>query len=252
MNSSDGIRIYSKDEISGIRESGRLARDVLVFIEPYVLAGTTTEELNRLCHDYMIDHGAIPATLNYNGFPKSICTSVNNVVCHGIPCDYKLKNGDIINIDVTPILNGWYGDTSKTFMVGECSNLAKTLVDVAKKSLYVGIEAVKPFGHFGDIGKAIQRFVEGYGFSVVRDYCGHGVGCQFHMNPTILHFDSNEEGEQILPGMCFTIEPMVNVGTHKTKLQKDGWTVLTADKLLSAQFEHTVVVTKNGVEIMTE
>ncbi|MDR0630429.1 MAG: type I methionyl aminopeptidase [Holosporales bacterium] len=251
MNSFQEIKIHNDAELTYMKKSCHLARDVLIFIEPYIKEGVTTEELNQLCHKYIIEHDATSATLNYKGFPKSVCTSVNHVVCHGIPGDYKLKAGDIINIDVTVILDGWHGDTSKTFLVGQCSKLAERLVQTAEEALYVGIEAAKPFGHFGDIGKAIQKFIKKSGFSIVMDYCGHGIGQEFHASPTILHFDSGQQGEQILPGMFFTIEPMINAGNHKTKLLKDGWTVVTVDKSLSAQFEHTIAVMKNKIEILT-
>ena len=246
-----GIKIYTTNELQKIRRAGELAKDVLNYIAPYIVVGTTTDELDRLCHDYIISHKAIPAPLNYKGFPKSICTSVNDVVCHGIPCEYKLKSGDIINIDVTVNLDGYYGDTSRTFLVGKCSKLAERLVNITQQAMFVGIDAVKPFGHFGDIGSAIQNFVNKHGFSIVRDYCGHGIGDVFHGEPTVLHYATNRQGEQILPGMCFTIEPMINAGGHKTKVLKDGWTAVTVDKSLSAQFEHTVVVKENSVEVVT-
>lgn len=245
------IKIYSDEELKKIANAGKLAAAVLNFVEPYVVAGITTGELDRLCHDFIISHNAIPAPLNYNGFPKSICTSVNNVICHGIPGEYKLKSGDIINIDVTVNLNGWYGDTSRTFLVGKYSKLAENLVEIAKQALFVGIDAVKPYGYFGNIGKAIQKFVDKHGFSVVRDYCGHGIGNVFHGEPVILHYATLQKSQQILPGMCFTIEPMINVGSYKSKVLNDGWTAVTVDKSLSAQFEHTLAVTENSVEILT-
>jgi methionyl aminopeptidase len=246
-----GIKIYDKRDLEKMRKACGLAKRVLDFIGNYVSEGITTAQLDTLCHDFIIAHNAIPATLNYNGFPKSICTSVNNVVCHGIPCEYKLKSGDIINIDVTVILDGWYGDTSRTFVVGECTRLAMNLVEIAEKAMYVGINAVKPHGYFGDIGDAIQDFVDKFGFSIVRDYCGHGIGDVFHSAPTIIHYRTSERGQQILPGMFFTIEPMINAGSHKLKVLSDGWTAVTVDKSLSAQFEHTIAVTEQGVEILT-
>ncbi len=245
------IKIYDDKALDGMRKAGKLAKEVLNYIEPYIREGITTDELNTLCHNFIISSNAIPAPLNYNGFPKSICTSVNNVICHGIPCKYKLKSGDIINIDVTVNFNGWYGDTNRTFTVGKCTKLAETLIETTKKALDIGISAVKPFGYFGDIGKAIQRYTEKQGFSIVRDYCGHGIGDVFHGAPTVLHYDSGERGEQILPGMFFTIEPMINVGSYKTRVLKDGWTVVTVDKSLSAQFEHTLAITQDSVEILT-
>jgi methionyl aminopeptidase len=235
-----------------MRNSGRLARDVLLFIEPHVQPGVSTSTLNDLCHDFITQNGATSATLNYNGFPKSICTSVNHVICHGIPGEYKLRQGDIINIDVTVNLEGWHGDTSKTFLVGKCTKLAETLVRTAERALNVGITAVKPFGYFGDIGAAIQQFVDRTGFSIVRDYCGHGIGREMHSKPAVLHYDCREKGEQILPGMFFTIEPMINVGSYKSRILNDGWTAVTIDKSLSAQFEHTIAVMNDSIEILTE
>ena len=246
------IKIYNKSEFEKIKSACRLAKSVLDFIAQYVKAGITTDELDQLCHNYIIEHNAIPAPLNYNGFPKSICTSVNDVVCHGIPCDYKLKSGDIINIDITVNLAGYYGDTSRTFLVGECSKLAENLVNITERALFVGIDAVKPYGHFGDIGLAIQKFVDKFGFSIVRDYCGHGIGNVFHGEPVILHYASCWQGAQILPGMCFTIEPMINAGSYKTKVLNDDWTAVTVDKSLSAQFEHTIFVLDDSIEILTQ
>ena len=247
----ENIKIYDNEALKGMRKAGKLAREVLDYIEPYIKEGITTDELNTLCHDFIVSNNAIPAPLNYNGFPKSICTSVNNVICHGIPCEYRLKSGDIINIDVTVNLNGWYGDTNRTFSVGKCTHLAETLIETTKQALQIGIDAAKPFGYFGDIGKAIQKYIDKQGFSIVRDYCGHGIGDMFHGAPTVLHYDSGKKGEQILPGMFFTIEPMINVGSYKSKVLKDGWTVVTVDKSLSAQFEHTLAVTQDSVEILT-
>jgi methionyl aminopeptidase len=245
------IKIHSQEDLVAMREACLLAKEVLKSIEPNVTEGTSTDELNSLCHEFIIQNGATSATLNYKGFPKSICTSINHVICHGIPGAYKLKQGDIINIDVTVNLNDWHGDTSKTFMVGKCSKLAETLVKTAERALYVGIEAVKPFGYFGDIGVAIQRFIDRTGFSIVRDYCGHGIGHEMHDTPSVLHYDSNDKREQILPGMFFTIEPMINSGSHKSKVLNDGWTAVTVDKSLSAQFEHTLAVTEDSVDILT-
>ncbi|MDR2458797.1 MAG: type I methionyl aminopeptidase [Holosporales bacterium] len=245
------IKIHKPEDIGRMRIAGQLAADVLAFAGKHVAEGITTGELDVLCNEFIIAHGAVSATLGYNGFPGAICTSVNNVVCHGIPGSYRLKSGDIVNIDITVNVDGWHGDTSKTFMVGQCTKLAKILVDVAEQAMYTGIDAVKPYGYFGDIGVAIQKFVDRHGFSIVRSYCGHGIGREFHGEPMVLHYDSHEPGLQILPGMFFTVEPMINAGFYKTKVMKDGWTVVTADKSLSAQFEHTVAVTENSVEIMT-
>ncbi|MDR3031265.1 MAG: type I methionyl aminopeptidase [Holosporales bacterium] len=245
------IKIHKKEDREEMRKACRLARDVLRFIEPYVKENTTTDELNTLCHNFIVEHGAKSAILNYKGFPTSICTSVNHVVCHGIPGDYRLKSGDIINIDVTVILNGWFGDTSKTFIVGKATKLVENLVKITEEALYVGIHAARPGGYFGDIGKAIQKFVDKYGYSIVRDYCGHGIGRVFHDEPLIVHYDIGKKGAQILPGMFFTIEPMINVGSYKTKVIKDGWSAVTVDKSLSAQFEHTIAVTEDSIEILT-
>jgi methionyl aminopeptidase len=245
------VTIYTHNDLEYMRKACCLAKDVLEFIKNYVVIGISTDELNSLCNDFIVKHGAISATLNYNNFPKSICTSVNNVVCHGIPDKYKLKNGDIINIDVTVILDGWYGDTSRTFIVGKTTNLAYRLVETAKNALDIGIKAVKQGGFIGDIGQAIEKYVKTQGFSVVRDYCGHGIGRNFHEDPLVLHFDTKDLGEMIVPGMFFTIEPMINVGSYKIKTLSDGWTIVTADKSLSAQFEHTIAVTDNEVLVLT-
>lgn len=249
---TNNIKIYQKTDIEPMKASCQLAKRVLDFIEPYINIGISTEELDQLCSDFIKKNGATAAPLNYKGYPKSICTSVNNVVCHGIPCEYKLKDGDIINIDITVILDGWFGDTSRTFIVGNATKLAEKLVQTTKQTMEIGIEAVKPGGFFGDIGEAIQQFVESQGFSVVRDYCGHGIGRGFHEEPMVLHYGKAGSGPQILPGMFFTIEPMVNVGSHKTKVLKDGWTAVTVDKSLSAQFEHTIAITEDEILILTK
>jgi methionyl aminopeptidase len=245
------INIYNKHDLEKMKKACKLAKKALDFVGSYVSDGISTIELDSLCSDFIIANNSVSATLNYKGFPKSICTSVNDVICHGIPCEYKLKSGDIINIDITVNLDGWYGDTSRTFIVGECTKLATSLVEVAEKAMYVGIEAVKQFGYFSDIGNAIQDFVDKFGFSIVRDYCGHGIGDVFHSSPTVTHYKTFEKGPQILPGMFFTIEPMINAGSHKSKVLSDGWTVVTVDKSLSAQFEHTIAVTEQSVEILT-
>lgn len=250
MNSSE-IIIFGEDAFHGMRDAGKLARSVLDFIEPYIKEGITTDEINTLCHDFIIKNNAIPAPLNYNGFPKSVCTSVNDVVCHGIPGMYKLKDGDIINIDITVILNGWYGDTSRTFLVGNCTPLARNLIETTKRAMYVGIDAVKIGGHIGDIGKAIQKYISTTPYSIVRDYGGHGIGNFFHGEPFVAHYDIGTIGAEIKPGMFFTIEPMINAGKYKCKVLKDGWTAVTVDKSLSAQFEHTVAITENGIEVLT-
>ncbi len=245
------IVIYQPDDIKPMQEACFLAKSVLDYISPFVTEGISTEELDKLCYDFIIKNGATPAPLNYHGFPKSICTSVNDIVCHGIPSKYKLLNGDIINIDITVNLNGWFGDTSRMYKIGECSKLADRLIAITEQALDIGIKAVKIGGTFGDIGYSIQRFVESNGFSVVRDYCGHGIGRHFHEDPMVLHYGIKDTGEKIKPGMFFTIEPMVNAGSHKTKVLKDKWTAVTVDKSLSAQFEHTIAVTDNGVLVLT-
>ncbi|MDO8330846.1 MAG: type I methionyl aminopeptidase [Fluviicoccus sp.] len=247
------VSLKSLDEIEKMRVAGRLAADVLMMIGPFVKAGVTTEELDRICHDYIVNvQQAIPAPLNYKGFPKSICTSVNHVVCHGIPTDKKvLKNGDIINIDITVIKDGYHGDTSKMFVVGEGSVLAHRLVKVTQECLYRALAVVKPGARLGDIGSAIQRHAEANRYSVVRDYCGHGIGKVFHEEPQILHYGRAGDGLALQAGMIFTIEPMINAGSWQTKLLPDGWTAVTKDHKLSAQWEHTILVTDTGVEVLT-
>jgi methionyl aminopeptidase len=212
----------------------------------------TTDELDRICHQYIVDHqGAIPAPLDYHGFPRSICTSVNHQVCHGIPGERRLKNGDIVNIDITVIKDGFHGDTSKMFFVGEPSVIARRLTRVARESMLIGIEQVRPGTTLGDIGHAIQTHAEGRGFSIVREYCGHGIGRSFHEDPQVLHYGSPGTGLELQAGMTFTIEPMVNAGKRQVKLLKDGWTVVTKDHSLSAQWEHTILVTESGHEVLT-
>lgn len=246
------IHIKTPEEIEKMRKACTLAAQVLGMIEPYVKEGVTTEELDRICHDYIVNElDAIPAPLNYHGFPKSICTSVNHVVCHGIPGNKKLKKGDIINIDITVIKEGYHGDTSKMFFVGKPSILAKRLVDTAQRCLYLGIQQVKPGARLGDIGAAIQQYAEGEGFSVVREYCGHGIGKAFHEDPQVLHFGKPGTGVELQPGMAFTIEPMINAGKRHVKLLPDRWTVVTKDHKLSAQWEHTLIVTDTGYEVLT-
>ena len=244
--------IKTSEEQARMREAGRLAAQVLDMIGPYVVPGVTTDELNTLCHDFMVDTlGTTPAPLNYNGFPKSVCTSVNHVVCHGIPGDKQLKKGDAVNIDVTFIKDGFHGDTSRMYFAGKPSVRAQRVCDVAEKALYVGIEAVKPGATLGDIGAAVQAYVESERCSVVREYCGHGIGRGFHEEPQVLHYGKPGTGMRLEPGMTFTIEPMVNAGKRHVKLLPDGWTVVTKDHSLSAQWEHTILVTETGVEILT-
>lgn len=246
------ITIKTPEEIEKMRVAGKLAADVLEMIAPHVKEGITTEELNTLCHDYIVNvQQAIPAPLNYHGFPKSICTSINHQVCHGIPGKRKLKDGDIVNIDITVIKDGYHGDTSKMFFVGKPSIKAKHAVKIAHECLFIGIEMVKPGIHLGDIGHAIQKHAESNRCSVVREYCGHGIGRVFHEDPQVLHYGEPGTREILKAGMTFTIEPMVNIGKPHTKLLPDNWTVVTKDRSLSAQWEHTLLVTETGVEILT-
>lgn len=246
------VTIKTPEEIEKMRVAGRLAADVLTMIGPYVKEGITTDELNALCHDYIVNvQQAIPAPLNYNGFPKSICTSVNHVVCHGIPGKRALKSGDIINIDVTVIKDGYHGDTSKMFCIGDTSVKAKHVVKIAHECLFIGIDMVKPGVRLGDIGHRIQTHAEQNRCSVVREYCGHGIGRIFHEDPQVLHYGTPGTGETLREGMTFTIEPMINAGKHHTRLLPDQWTVVTKDHSLSAQWEHTLLVTADGVDILT-
>lgn len=235
-----------------MRVAGRLAAEVLEMIGPEVQAGVTTDQLNDICHRYIVEkQAAIPAPLNYKGFPKSICTSVNNVVCHGIPGPKKLRKGDIVNIDITVIKDGFHGDTSKMFVVGKPSILAQRLIDTTQKAMWLGIEQVKPGATLGDIGHVIQQFSESAGFSVVREYCGHGIGRVFHEEPQVLHYGKPGTGLELEAGMTFTIEPMLNAGKRNVRLMKDDWTVVTRDRSLSAQWEHTILVTPDGFEVLT-
>jgi methionine aminopeptidase type I len=246
------VTIKTADEQDKMRVAGRLAADVLDMIADYVKPGVTTGELDRICHDYITDvQGAIPAPLNYRGFPKSICTSVNHVVCHGIPGDRRLKAGDAVNIDITVIKDGFHGDTSRMFFAGKPGVLAQRLADVAFESMWLGIEQLAPGKHLGDVGAAIQHHVEKNRFSVVREYCGHGIGRVFHEDPQVLHYGSPGTGMELRAGMTLTVEPMVNAGKAAVKLLPDGWTVVTKDHSLSAQWEHTVLITETGHEVLT-
>ena len=246
------IHIKTATEIEKMRVAGRLAAEVLEMIEPYVKAGITTSELDRICHDYIVnEQKAIPAPLNYHGFPKSICTSVNQVICHGIPNEKQLKNGDIVNVDITVIKDGYHGDTSKMFFVGEPSIMGKRLSRVSYECMRRGIEMVKPGIKLGDIGHAIQQHAEANNYSVVQEYCGHGIGKNFHEEPQVLHYGRAGTGVTLEAGMTFTIEPMINAGKRHVKLMKDGWTVVTKDRSLSAQWEHTILVTDTGHEVLT-
>ncbi|MBP8202827.1 MAG: type I methionyl aminopeptidase [Pseudomonas sp.] len=246
------VTIKTPDEIEKMRVAGRLAAEVLEMIGEHVKAGVTTETLDRICHDYIVDvQQAIPAPLNYKGFPKSICTSVNHVVCHGIPNDKPLKDGDVINIDVTVIKDGYHGDTSKMFMVGKVPEWAERLAAVTQECMYKGIALVKPGTRLGDIGEVIQKHAEKNGFSVVREFCGHGIGAVFHEEPQVLHYGRAGTGMALVEGMTFTIEPMINQGRAETRTLGDGWTAITKDRKLSAQWEHTILVTADGYEIFT-
>jgi methionyl aminopeptidase len=245
------IKLYGEDGFEGMRRAGKVAAECLDMLVAHVQPGVLTDELDRLAREFTLDNGALPACLFYRGYPKTLCISANHVVCHGIPGERALREGDIINIDVTVIVDGYHGDTSRMYGVGEVSPRARRLVDVTYESLQRGLQAVKPGGRFGDIGAAIQAYVEAQRCSVVRDFCGHGVGQVFHDSPNVLHFGRKGEGEVFKPGMFFTIEPMVNLGRPQVKVLSDGWTAVTRDKSLSAQFEHSVGVTETGVEIFT-
>ncbi|MDG2091316.1 MAG: type I methionyl aminopeptidase [Gammaproteobacteria bacterium] len=249
------VTIKTPEEITLMREAGRLASEVLEMIGPHVQIGVTTAELDNICHDYIVNvQKAVPAPLNYNGFPKSICTSVNHVICHGIPSDNKvLKDGDIINIDITVIKNGFHGDTSKMFMLGNTASHAERLIKTTQEALYLAIDMVKPGVRLGNIGHAIQQYAENRHYSVVREYCGHGIGRIFHEEPQVLHYGKPDTGLELQTGMTFTIEPMINAGSRYTRLsKKDGWTVTTKDRRLSAQWEHTLAVLEDGCEVLTK
>jgi methionyl aminopeptidase len=245
------ITIHTKEDFVGMRAAGALAAQCLDMIVPYVVQGVTTGELDKKCHDFITSHGAVPAPLNYRGFPKSICTSINHVVCHGIPGERRLVEGDILNIDVTVILNGWHGDSSRMYVAGTPSTKARVLMEVTYAALMRGVAAVRPGATLGDVGHAIQVYVEAARFSVVRDFCGHGIGRTFHAPPNVLHFGKRGEGPVLRPGMFFTIEPMVHAGRPEVKVLDDGWTAVTRDRSLSAQFEHMVGVTEDGCEVFT-
>jgi methionyl aminopeptidase len=247
-----GITIKNPAEQEQMRIAGRLTADVLDMIGPHVQAGVTTDELDQICHDYIInEQQAIPAPLNYRGFPKSICTSINHVVCHGIPGDKKLRNGDMVNIDITVIKDSFHGDSSRIFFVGKPTVQGERLARISHDSLWLGIECVRPGARLGDIGHAIQSFAEAERYSIVREYCGHGIGRGFHEDPQVLHYGTAGSGVELVEGMTFTIEPMLNAGKRGVKLLKDGWTVVTKDHSLSAQWEHTILVTRDGYEVLT-
>lgn len=248
---SAGIKIHDAAAFDGMRAAGRLAAQCLDMLAPLVRPGVTTGSLDDAARAFIVDHGAFPAPFQYRGFPRSVCTSVNHVICHGIPGDKVLKSGDIVNIDVTTLLDGWHGDTNRTYLVGDVPLKARRLVEVTYDSMMAGIGAIRPGGHFGDIGAAIQDYAEGFGYSVVRDFCGHGLGRVFHDAPNVLHYGRQGTGPQILPGMFFTVEPMINIGRADVRMLTDGWTAVTRDKSLSAQFEHSIGVTDHGIEIFT-
>ena len=251
------ITLKSAQDIQAMRVAGRLASEVLDFIGPHVRSGVSTGELDRLCHDFMVDvQGTVPAPLNYappghTPYPKSICTSVNHQVCHGVPGDRVLKGGDIVNIDITVIKDGWHGDTSRMFIVGEGSVLARRLCEVTYRAMWEGIRAIRPGATLGDIGYAVQRFAEDQGFSIVREFCGHGIGQVFHEDPQVLHYGRPGTGTKLVEGMVFTVEPMINAGKAGIRQLGDGWTIVTKDHSLSAQWEHTVAVTADGFEVLT-
>jgi methionyl aminopeptidase len=246
------VKLHGPEGFYGMREAGRLAAETLDYITPFVVPGVTTDKLDILCSEFVMDHGAISAPLHYRGFPKSICTSLNHVVCHGIPSERALKDGDIMNLDVTVIVNGWHGDSSRMFLVGKVGRKAQRLCDVTYESMMLGIAAVRPGATTGDIGHAIQSYAESQRCSVVRDFCGHGIGQVFHDSPNVLHFGDPHVGVELKQGMFFTIEPMINLGKWQVKLLSDGWTAVTKDRSLSAQFEHTIGVTETGCEIFTQ
>lgn len=248
---TSAIKIHTQEDFEGMRRAGRLGAECLDMLTPYVVAGAVTDELDRLAREFVLDHGALPACLFYRGYSKTVCISPNHVVCHGIPGPKALKDGDIVNIDVTVIVDGWHGDTSRMYPIGDVAPRARRLIDVTYEAMDRGMKAVKPGARLGDIGWAIQSYVESMRCSIVRDFCGHGLGQVFHDNPNILHFGRKGEGEVLKPGMFFTIEPMVNLGKPQVKLLADGWTAVTRDKSLSAQCEHSIGVTEDGYEVFT-
>lgn len=245
--------IKTPEQIEGIRRSGAVNTGVLDLVEQEILAGMTTADIDKLVYDYTVSHGAIPAPLNYEGFPKSVCTSVNEVVCHGIPSEFEvLEEGDIINVDVSTILDGYYSDASRMFIIGQTTPEKEKLVRVTKECLEIGAQAARPWGFLGEVGKAIEHHAKRNGFNVVRDLCGHGVGLEFHEDPEVNHYNTHERGMLLVPGMVFTIEPMINMGTWRVFIdEEDGWTVVTEDELPSAQWEHTFLVTEEGLEVLT-
>jgi methionyl aminopeptidase len=248
---SNRIKIHTPEDFEGMRRAGRLAAECLDMLTPYVVPGVVTDELDRLSREFILDRGGLPACLFYRGYPKTVCISANHVVCHGIPGEKSLREGDIVNIDVTVIVDGWHGDTSRMYPVGEVAARSRRLIDITYEGLELGLAQVKPGNRFGDIGHAIQKYVEAQRCSVVRDFCGHGLGRVFHDNPNVLHFGQKGTGPELKTGMFFTVEPMVNLGKPQVKVLSDGWTAVTRDKSLSAQCEHSVGVTETGIEIFT-
>jgi len=247
-----GVIIKTESQIAGIRKSCGLTRDILNMVAERIKPGITTDDINDWVHEYTVQHGAVPAPLHYNGFPKSVCVSLNNVICHGIPDSTVVNEGDILNVDVTTNLDGYYGDAGRMFMIGTVSEEAERLIRISRECLYIGIEQVKPYRDFGEIGYAIEQHAVKHGYSVVRDYGGHGIGLRFHEEPHVHHYGNRKRGIMMLPNMVFTIEPMVNQGRYETRLMPDSWTAVTIDGKLSAQWEHTVRVTESGAEILTE
>jgi methionyl aminopeptidase len=246
------IKLHGPDAFEGMRKAGRLAAEILDALAPHVVPGASTQEIDEIVHRMTLDGGGTPATLGYRGYTKSCCISINHVVCHGIPSDKALKDGDIVNIDVTPIVEGWHGDTSRMFLVGDVGIKARKLVDITYECLMLGLEQAKPGNHLGDIANAIQRHAEGQRYSVVRDFCGHGVGRLFHDSPEVIHAGRPGSGPELKPGMIFTVEPMINIGRADVKVLDDGWTAVTRDRSLSAQFEHSIGITDSGCEIFTK
>jgi methionyl aminopeptidase len=249
---STAIKLYDESGFAGMRKAGRLAAEILDALVPHVVPGVTTGELDDIVRRMSLDGGGVPATLGYRGYTHSCCISLNNVICHGIPGDYKLKDGDILNIDVTPLVDGWHGDTSRMFIVGDAPIKARRLVEVTYECLMLGIEQAKPGNHLGDIGYVIQRHAEKHRYGVVRDFCGHGLGQVFHDSPEVVHIGRPGTGPELRPGMFFTIEPMINIGKPGVKMLDDGWTAVTRDRTLSAQFEHSIGITETGCEIFTK
>jgi methionyl aminopeptidase len=246
------IKLHGAEGFEGMRRGGRLAADILDALVPHVVPGVTTQAIDDLVREHMLRAGAVPATLGYRGYPNSSCVSINHVVCHGIPADRPLKDGDIVNIDVTPILDGWHGDSSRMYLVGNVPLKARKLVDITYECLMLGLEQARPGNHLGDIAHAIQRHAEGQRYSVVRDFCGHGLGRLFHDSPEVIHAGRPGTGPELKPGMFFTVEPMINVGRPDVKVLDDGWTAVTRDRSLSAQFEHSIGITESGCEIFTK